>query len=73
MANVEEKRELGASLICIGFALWVMALLVLFYLPAGIKIGRQAGFLGMIVALLACGLAAVIGGYRRWARANEVR
>jgi hypothetical protein len=73
MANAEEKREFGASLVFIGFALWVAGLLVVFYLPASMKIGHQSAFLGIIVALFACGLAAMISGYRRWTRANEAR
>lgn len=73
MPNAEEKREFGASLLFIGFALWVAALLVVFYLPAGLRIGHQSSFLGIIAALFACGLVAVISGYRRWTRANEAR
>lgn len=73
MSNAEEKREFGASLLFIGLALWVSALLVVFYLPAGMKVGHESGFVGLIVALLACGLASMIGGYRRWKQASQTR
>jgi hypothetical protein len=51
-------------LIFIGFALWVVDFLVVFFLPAGIKLGRQGTFLDIILALGVLGLALLIIGYR---------
>ena len=41
MAATLEKRETGTSLMFIGLAFWVVSLLVLFFLPAGIKVGHH--------------------------------
>jgi len=64
MTGIEEKRETGASLIFLGLAVWVVDFLVLFFLPSGIKLGRQATFLNIILALGVLGLALLIIGYR---------
>ncbi len=64
MTGIEEKRETGASLIFLGLAVWVVDFLVLFFLPSGIKLGRQATFLSIMVALGVLGLALLIIGYR---------
>ena len=64
MADTEEKRETGAGLIFIGFALWVVDFLVVFFLPSAIKLGRQGTFLNIILALGVLGLALLIIGYR---------
>jgi hypothetical protein len=64
MAGIEEKRETGASLIFLGLALWVVDFLVIFFLPSGIKLGRQGTFLNIILALGVLGLALLIIGYR---------
>jgi phosphatidylserine synthase len=52
MADAEEKREAGASLMFAGLAVWVAGLLVLFYLPAATRIGYQGRF-GLILGGLA--------------------
>jgi len=64
MADIEEKQETGAGLIFIGFALWVVDFLVVFFLPSAIKLGRQGTFLNIILALGVLGLALLIIGYR---------
>ena len=59
----QARRETGASLMFIGFALWVVDLLVLFFLPGGMKLGRQTMFLVIIIALALLGALLMIGGY----------
>jgi Na+-driven multidrug efflux pump len=64
MMDIEEKRETGASLMFLGLGVWVMDLLVVFFLPSGIKFGRYGTFLGIIVALGVVGLVLLIIGYK---------
>jgi len=64
MAGIEEKRETGTSLIFLGIAMWVVDTLVVFFLPSGIKLGRQATFLNIILALGVVGLALLVIGLR---------
>lgn len=64
MAGIEEKRETGTSLIFLGFAIWVVDFLVVFFLPSGIKLGQQGTFLNIMLALGVLGLALLIIGYR---------
>jgi len=64
IANTEEKREIGKSLMFTGLAVWVVDLLVMFFLPAGIKLGRYTTFIGLIAALGVLGLILVVAGYR---------
>ena len=70
MAN-ESKRETGASLMFIGLAVWVADLLVLFFLPAGIKIGHKATFVSIILVLAVVGLILGIAGYSKRGRLSE--
>jgi len=63
MADVDEKREMGGSLMFAGLAIWVAGLLVLFYWPAGARLGHQPGFVAIIIVLAALG--AVLMG-RGW-------
>ena len=53
--NQEERRETGLSLVIIGFMLWCFDALVVFFLPAGLRLGQQRPF------LLLVGLAFVLG------------
>ncbi len=64
MTDIEEKRETGASLMFIGLGVWVMDLLVVFFLPSGIKFGRYATFLSIIIAMGILGLVLLIIGYK---------
>ena len=59
----EAKRETGTGLMFIGLSLWVVDLLVIFFLPAGIKLGHERGFAAIIVILAAFGLALMMAGY----------
>jgi uncharacterized membrane protein len=63
MADIEEKRELGSSLMFIGLALWVADLLVVFYLPAAMKLGRHGMFIAIIAVLAVMGLILMMTGY----------
>ncbi len=51
MADAEEKRERGASLMFAGLAVWVGGLLVLFYLPAAFRYGHQGAFAAILAGL----------------------
>lgn len=63
MMDIEEKRETGASLMFLGLGIWMMDLLVLFFLPSGIKYGHSATFIDIIVAMGVVGLILLIIGY----------
>src|SRR5690349_20525335 len=69
MTLIEEKQETGLSLMLAGVAVWVVDFLVVFFLPSGIKLGRQGTFLSIIIAMAAIGLFLLIVGYR--ARGNS--
>lgn len=71
MTNTEGKRELGTSLMFIGLGLWVADLLVVFFLPAAIKLGRYTGFLSVIGALALLGLVLMIWGYATRGKSEE--
>jgi hypothetical protein len=64
MTAIVDKRETGASLIFLGLAVWVVDLLVVFFLPSAIKLGRQMTFLDIIIGMGALGLALLIIGYK---------
>lgn len=64
MADLELKRETGASLIILGLTAWVMDFLVVFFLPSAPKVGRYPTFLGIILAMGVLGLALLIIGYK---------
>ncbi|MBZ5719127.1 MAG: hypothetical protein LAO03_01995 [Acidobacteriia bacterium] len=65
MVDAEDKRERGTSLMFIGLALWVADLLVIFYLPSAVKLGRHGMFLGIIATLAALGVIAMVAGYQK--------
>jgi Na+/melibiose symporter-like transporter len=76
MTDAIEKREqarheTGASLMFIGLALWVAGALVVFFLPAGMKLGHQTTFLAIIAALAVLGLVAMVKGYLMRGRPDE--
>ena len=64
MAATLEKRETGTSLMFIGLAFWVVSLLVLFFLPAGIKVGHHLTFFFIFFALVGVGAILMVSGYR---------
>jgi len=66
MADSEEKRETGGSLMFAGLAVWVAGLLVLFYLPAASRIGHQGKFALILIVLGALGAVLMARGW--WMR-----
>ncbi|PYX84832.1 MAG: hypothetical protein DMG68_19515 [Acidobacteria bacterium] len=64
MAATLERRETGTSLMFIGLAVWVVSLLVLFFLPAGIKVGNHLTFFTIFFGLVGVGAILMISGYR---------
>ncbi len=67
--NPEQKRETATSLMIMGWICWGFVLLVMFFNPAAMRLGR----LGMVYAALvlaAAGLVLNIIGYRLRSRAR---
>jgi len=64
MVDAEERQEKGASLMFIGVAVWVAAFLVLFFLPAGVRLGHQGGFEALLMALFVAGVVLLGSGWR---------
>jgi hypothetical protein len=71
MADAEQKRETGTSLMFIGLAVWVADLLVVFFLPSGMKLGRETVFISIIATLAVLGLILIISGYLKRGKAEE--
>jgi phosphatidylserine synthase len=63
MADAEERREKGSSLMFIGLAVWVGGLLVLFFLPSGVRLGHQGTFMVILAALGALGAVLMGAGW----------
>jgi phosphatidylserine synthase len=70
MAVNSDRHESSSSQMFIGLALWVAALLVVFFLPAAIKAGRHGIFVSIISVLAAGGLFLIIRGFRLRDRAE---
>lgn len=64
MADAEEKREKGSSLMFAGLAVWVAGLLVLFYLPSSFRLGRQGVFETILIVLGAIGAVLMGAGWK---------
>jgi hypothetical protein len=67
----QSKKETGASLMFIGLAVWVADALVLFFLPASVKVGGRATWLTAITALALMGLTLLVVGYLMRGKAEE--
>ena len=65
MSVADDKRESGTSLMFMGVALWVADLLVVFFLPAGVKLGSQGRFVSIIAVIGVLGLLLLVAGYSR--------
>jgi hypothetical protein len=61
--RVRKRRETGSSLMFIAAVLWVSDLLVIFFLPAAVKLGKYTSFLAVVTALALVGLALFVKGY----------
>jgi hypothetical protein len=70
MSDAGDRREAGGSLMFAGLAVWVVGLLVLFFLPAAMRIGHEGRFATvLILGLGAMGAALILGGW--WMRRGE--
>jgi len=67
----QSKHETGVSLMFIGLAIWVADALVVFFLPASVKMGGRATWLAAITALALTGLLLLIVGLRMRGRPEE--
>ena len=65
--SAEQKRETATSLMIIGCICWAFALLVMFFNPAAMRLGRL-GMLYTAMVLAIAGLALNIVGYRMRSR-----
>ena len=54
-ASSEERRENGLGLIMIGSMLWFFDALVLFFMPAGVRLGHKLPFELLIGSALVAG------------------
>jgi len=70
MQDVEVVREKGLSLEVIGGMVWFFDFLILFFLPAGLKLGHKTGFVAVMAALFLLGAALIVSGYVMRARAR---
>ena len=61
-ASFEEKRETGLSLEVIGGVFLFFDFLLLFFLPAGVKLGHQLGFGLAMGAAAGIGIGLVVAG-----------
>lgn len=52
----EERRDTGMTLVLIGWLCWIFALLVMFFSPAGIRLGK----LGMVEIAIFLGVAGLL-------------
>ena len=64
MAETPDRQETGSSLMFIGVALWVAALLVVFFLPAALKAGRHGFFVFTISILAVAGMGFMLRGFQ---------
>jgi general stress protein CsbA len=68
----QSKKETGASLMFIGLAIWVADALVLFFLPASVKMGGgRFTWLTAITVLALMGLTLLVAGYVMRGKAEE--
>ena len=67
----QSKKETGASLMFIGLAIWVADALVVFFLPASVKMGGRFTWLSSITALALMGLTLMIVGYTMRGKTEE--
>lgn len=62
MSGLASKADAGSSLMFIGLALWVAALLVVFLLPAAIRVGRPSAFVVILSVLALAGIGFMVRG-----------
>ena len=59
------QQERGNALAVIGVGLLLADLLVIFFAPAGFRLGESTAFTVLMVALAVVGIALIIAGRRR--------
>lgn len=70
MADLEETREMGATLMFIGVGVWAMDFLVLFFFPSAGKSSRT--FVDILATMAIVGLTLLIIGYRMRGKSRTV-
>ncbi|MGH9520982.1 MAG: hypothetical protein ACRD3E_00460 [Terriglobales bacterium] len=70
-STVEEKKETGISLELIGAIVLFSDFLVLFFLPAGLKLGQNLGFGLVLAAVAVVAFALVLCGHIMRVRADR--
>jgi uncharacterized membrane protein len=63
MAQALDKHETGTTLMFAGLAVWIASLLVVFFLPAALKIGYHTTFVVVIAVLVVLGIVMMASGY----------
>lgn len=69
--SAEERNETGVSLELIGGIILFFDFLVLFFFPAGLKLGQQFTFAGILAIVAVAAFALVIWGHIVRARADR--
>ena len=69
--STEERSELGLSYELIGGMVLFFDFLVLFFFPAGAKIGFKSGFLEILAAIAVLAFGLVLYGHLMRVRANK--
>jgi hypothetical protein len=75
-ASAEENRETGLSLELIGGMVLFVDFLILFFLPAGLKLGQRVGFSAVMIIVAFAAFALVVWGFvvrRRAERDEEIQ
>jgi uncharacterized membrane protein len=61
--DAEQTREKGRSLLMIGGMILFFDVLILFFLPAGLKLGHKTAFIALMGPLAVLGLVLIVSGY----------
>lgn len=69
--SAEERSETGLSLELIGGIILFFDFLVLFFLPAGLKLGQQSGFAAVLGLVAVAAFAMVVWGHMVRVRAGR--
>lgn len=63
MIDVQDEREKASALIVAGWVACLFNALVLFFLPAAVRLGHHGRFLAVMSVLVVIGLVLIISGY----------
>ena len=61
--DTEQSREKGLSLLVIGGMILFFDVLILFFLPAALKLGHKTAFIALMGPLAVVGLVLIVSGY----------